>query len=63
MRFNAAMLTLLLAGAPAVPGADLLLPPPDRLPPRPPRPPPLPPPPADPDEVQRLATEGSCPSA
>jgi hypothetical protein len=27
MRLNIAMLTLLLAGAPAVPGAELLLPP------------------------------------
>ena len=59
MRLNAAMLTLLLAAAPAVPGADVLVVPPDRLPPRPPRPPPPPPPPADPDEVQRLATEGT----
>lgn len=55
MRLNAALLTLLLAGAPAVSGADLLIP--DRLSPRRPRPPPLPP--ADPDEVQRLATEGT----
>lgn len=60
MRLNAAMLTLLLAAAPAVPGADVLVVPPDRRPPpRPPRPPPAPLPPADPDEVHRLAIEGT----
>jgi hypothetical protein len=56
MRSNFAALAILaLAAAQANPGADVLVVPPDRRPP--PQPPPLPR--ADPDEVDRLATEGT----